>query len=181
MSRYLKIYLRDQLALGVLWRDLARRSARNNRGTDLGRALDDVATGIAEDVDTFTDMMRRLHVAPNPLKTRATAVAERLGRLKLNGQLRGYSPLSRFFELDALVMGIEGKKTLWTTLSTHGGLGALLPDVDFDELVRRATAQRAALEPFHAACAADAFRPAPAGPGGGKADFTLDIGRTDPS
>lgn len=156
-NSYLSIYLRDQLALGVLWRELAQRSARNNRGSDLGRALDGVATGIAEDVDTFADIMRRLDVAPNRLKTGAAVVAERLGRLKLNGRLRGYSPLSRFFELDALVMGIEGKKTLWTTLSTYAGLGARFPDLDFDELVRRAGAQREALDPFHAAAASDVF------------------------
>lgn len=157
-TQFLPIYLRDQLALGVLWRELAQRSARHNRGSDLGRALDGVATGIAEDVDTFTDIMRRLDVAPNRLKTGAAVVAERLGRLKLNGRLWGYSPLSRFLELDALVMGIEGKKTLWTTLGTDAGLGARFPDVDFDQLVRRAGAQREALDPFHDAVAAEVFR-----------------------
>ena len=34
MDRFLRIYLRDQLAMGIGWRELARRAARNNNGTD---------------------------------------------------------------------------------------------------------------------------------------------------
>src|SRR5690348_14406480 len=32
MDELLGIYLRDQLALGIAWRELARRAARNNKG-----------------------------------------------------------------------------------------------------------------------------------------------------
>ena len=35
-------------------------------------------------------------------------VGEKIGRLKLNGQLRGYSPLSRVLELEALAVGVSG-------------------------------------------------------------------------
>jgi hypothetical protein len=147
----LRIYLNDQLALGVAWRELARRAAAENEGTELGTALADVAQQIAEDVQTFEALMRRLGFVPSRLKTGAAVVAERIGRLKLNGQLRGYSPLSRFVELDALVMGIDGKVTLWENLRDLAGLGERLPDVDFDGLAARARGQRARLEPFHRA------------------------------
>jgi hypothetical protein len=47
--------------------------------------------------------------------------AEKAGRLKLNGELLGYSPLSRLEELEALSLGVEGKLALWTALRrTHG-------------------------------------------------------------
>lgn len=148
MDGFLEIYLRDQLALGVLWRELARRAARNNRGTPLGETLTGVATGIAEDVDTFRAIMSRVGARPNPVKTGLAMVAERLGRLKRNGRLAGYSPLSRFLELEILTMGIDGKKQLWTTLRDLAGLAGRLPDIDFDHLIRRAEGQRADLEPF---------------------------------
>src|SRR5687767_8621449 len=112
----LGIYLRDQLALGVAWRELARRAQRHNRGTELGEALAGVATAIAEDVETFRTIMQRVGVRANPVKTGLAIGAERLGRLKLNGRLATYSPLSRFEELEFLAMGIDGKKQLWTTL-----------------------------------------------------------------
>jgi len=145
---FLGIYLRDQLAAGVLWRELAQRAERNNRGSELGEALHDVATGIAEDVDTFRTIMRKLSIREDPVKTTMALVGERMGRLKLNGRLTGYSPLSRFEELELLVMGIEGKKVLWTTLRDLAGLATRLPQIDFDHLEQRATQQRARLEPF---------------------------------
>jgi hypothetical protein len=157
MEDLLRIYMNDQLALGVGWRELARRAARENRGTQLGAALADVATQIREDVETFEELMRRLGFARDRLKIGAAIATERLGRLKPNGQLRGYSPLSRFVELDLLVMGIEGKVTLWGNLRDLAGLGERLPDVDFDRLVERARAQRALLEPFHATAGHEAL------------------------
>ena len=157
MSRFLRIYLNDQLALGIGWRELARRAANENRGTDTGEALGRVATAIAEDVATFERIMERLGVPRNRVKTGLAIAGERVGRLKLNGRLRGYSPLSRFVELDVLVMGIEGKKILWENLADLAGLRERLPDVDFDELVARAERQRTELEP-HRRAAGTALR-----------------------
>jgi hypothetical protein len=154
---YLAIYMNDQLALGVLWREIARRAQRENAGSPLGAALDRVAGAIAEDVRTFEQLMGRVNVPRTPAKPLLAIAGERLGRLKLNGRLSGYSPLSRFEELDVLLMGIDGKVVLWTTLRDHAGLGARLPDVDFDGLIDRARRQRAELEPFHAEAGREAL------------------------
>jgi hypothetical protein len=153
----LDIYLKDQLALGIAWRELARRAARNNKGTTAGAVLERVATGIAEDVVTFRGIMRELGVRPDPVRNTAVTVAERITRLKPNGRLLRYSPLSRFEELEFLAMGIDGKKQLWITLRDLAGLGERLPDVDFDELLTRAAEQRAALEPFRVDAGREAF------------------------
>jgi len=154
----LGIYLRDQLAMGVLWRELARRAQRHNRGTALGDALEHVALGIAEDVDTFQSMMRALGIRTDPVKVGLAWVAERCGRLKLNGRVGSYSPLSRFEELEFLTMGIEGKKQMWTTLRDLASLESRLPDVDFGDLIARAERQRAELEPFRVRAGEDALR-----------------------
>jgi hypothetical protein len=156
-DRFLRIYMNDQLAAGVLWRELAHRAQRNNAGTEAGEALDRVARAIAEDVDTFTRLMDRLGLPRSRVKPAAALAAERVGRLKLNGRLRSYSPLSRFVELDALVMGIEGKKILWENLR-DAGLARRVPDVDFDELIARAGRQRDELDPHRRAAGAAALR-----------------------
>jgi hypothetical protein len=161
MDEFLGIYLKDQLALGIAWRELARRAARNNKGTELGTALERVSAGIAEDVETFREVMRALGIRPDPVKNVFAMAAERVGRLKPNGRLRAYSPLSRFEELEFLAMGIDGKKQLWATLRDLAGLAARLPAVDFDDLVRRAADQRDELEPFRAAAGTEAFVIAP--------------------
>ena len=157
MAGYLAIYLNDQLALGVGWREVARRAQRENEGSELGEALERVATGIAEDVQTFESLMRRLGVRISPVKPRLAVAAERVGRLKPNGRVRGYSPLSRFVELDFLAMGIEGKKILWANLRDLAGVPERLPDVDFDALIERAQQQREALEPFRERAGRDAL------------------------
>ncbi|RZQ60984.1 hypothetical protein [Amycolatopsis suaedae] len=157
MDTLLGIYLNDQLAMGLVWRELARRAARNNRDTGFEAPLREVASAIAEDVETYRDIMRAVAVRVNPVKAGAAVVAERLGRLKPNGRLTSYSPLSRFWELEALVMGIEGKKVLWTTLRDAAGLGARLPEVDFDRLITRADRQRSLLEPARLRAGEEAF------------------------
>jgi hypothetical protein len=157
-DRLLRIYMRDQLALGVLWREIARRAHGSSDGRPEAAALGRVATAIAEDVSTFEQMMRRLGFSTRTPKALMAVVAERVGRLKLNGHLISRSPLSRFEELDFLVMGIDGKVVLWQNLRDGAGLGARLPDVDFDRLIERAREQRALLTPFHAQAAQDALR-----------------------
>lgn len=157
-DRLLRIYMSDQLALGVLWREIARRAHRAAGETPEGAALGDVAAGIAEDVVTFRQIMRRLGFSTRTPKNALALVAERLGRLKLNGRLVSRSPLSRFEELDFLVMGIDGKVVLWQNLRDGAGLGERLPDIDFEHLIERARSQRAELEPFHAQAARAALR-----------------------
>jgi hypothetical protein len=156
-DRFLEIYMRDQLALGVAWRELAGRSARSNRGTPAGEALAEVHRGIAADVETFKGIMRALRFAGSTPKNVIALVGERAARLKLNGRIVRYSPLSRFEELDALIIGIEGKAMLWATLRESAGLERRLPGIDFGALINRARDQRARLEPHHREAAKEAL------------------------
>jgi hypothetical protein len=186
-SRFLEIYLRDQLALGMAWRELAARAARNNRRTPAGLALVEVRQDIAEDVETFEGIMRALGVAPSTSKNLLALLGERAARLKLNGRVVRYSPLSRFEELDALIIGIGGKLTLWKTLRDGAGLGPRLPGVNFETLINRARAQRSMLKPHHLQAAREALatldpvsripledRPSDAASTGGEADALID-------
>jgi hypothetical protein len=84
------------------------------------------------------------------MKRPLALVAERVGRLKPNGQLRGYSPLSRFLELESLALGLDGKKLLWANVRDLANVGDRLAGVDFGALIERAGRQRDELEPFRA-------------------------------
>jgi hypothetical protein len=156
-NRFLGIYMNDQLASGLVFREVAHRAARENAGTEVGDSIARVATTIAQDIETFKRLMERLGLRQSRVKPRLAIAAERLARLKLNGRLVGYSPLSRFVELDFLVMGIEGKKILWANLADLAGLRERLPDVDFDALIERADKQLAELEPVRCAAGRDAL------------------------
>jgi hypothetical protein len=156
-NRFLGIYMNDQLASGLVFREVAHRAARENAGTDVGDSIARVAAAIAEDIDTFEALMDRLGLKRSRVKPRLAIATERLARLKLNGRLVGYSPLSRFIELDFLVMGIEGKKILWANLADLARLRERLPDVDFDALIERVDKQLAELEPVRCAAGRDAL------------------------
>ena len=99
--------------------------------------------------------MERLAVRRNTAKVAGAWAAEKLGRLKLNGRLRGYSPLSRLLELEMLHIGITGKLELWQALQQT--LGSKLSDVDFSALIERAESQRQAVERLRLDAAAEAF------------------------
>ena len=143
---YLATYLNDHLAGSTVGLELAQRAAANNRSTTLGRALVQLARDIEEDRQALEDVMRRLDVGRDRLKVMASWSAEKLGRLKLNGELVSYSPLSRLEELEMLRLGVEGKLALWRTLRHGLADDPRLRGVDLDGLIQRAGSQLRRLE-----------------------------------
>lgn len=142
----LSIYLNDHLAGSSVGLDLARRTASENEGNSYGRVLTEVAEEIAEDREALTDVMDRLSVRHDRVKVAGAWAAEKLGRLKLNGSLVSYSPLSRLEEIEGLALGVEGKLSLWRSLKITHGDDPRLRGVDLDALIARARSQRQRLE-----------------------------------
>jgi hypothetical protein len=156
-GRLLAIYLNDHLAGATLGVELARRLRSSNRGdAEMGEPLARICGEIEADRETLVRLMDRLGIDRDPVKPVLAKVAERLGRLKLNGQLRGYSPLSRVLELELLASGIGGKMQLWNALEQR--FGESLEDFDFHALAARADDQGQRVEELHLAAAKRAFR-----------------------
>jgi hypothetical protein len=100
--------------------------------------------------------MDRLGIRRDPVKRAAAWGAEKVGRLKLNGQLTGYSPLSRVVELETLSLGVAGKLGLWRALRDVAPGG--IPADDLERLIKRAERQRRGLETQRRRAAEIAFR-----------------------
>jgi hypothetical protein len=165
VDRFLSIYLNDHLAGAALGVELARRLQSSNRDSaEFGSALEQVCAEIESDRETLAQVMDRLEIGQSKLKPAVAWLAEKVGRLKLNGQLRGYSPLSRLVELEGLCIGITGKIQLWSALQST--LGPRWAGFDFEQLGRRAAGQLDAVEDLRRRAAALAFSAAPpqAGP-----------------
>jgi hypothetical protein len=111
--KLLRIFMQDHLAASTAGLELARRAYGANRGTTYGDALSRVADEIEEDRRALADMLTDLGFKPDRVKILGAWTGEKVGRLKLNGQLKGYSPLSRVEELEALIAGINAKLSLW--------------------------------------------------------------------
>jgi hypothetical protein len=146
----LTIYLNDHLGGATGGCDLARRVAGSNQGTELGDALEELAAQIAADRAQLEDVMARLGVKRDPLKVGAGWLAEKLGRLKLNGRLLEYSPLSRVIELEGLMAGVNAKIALWRTLAAAAPDDPRIADIDFVNLVARGEEQLEILQTHHA-------------------------------
>ena len=144
----LAIYLNDHLAGATLGVELARRLRGSNRGDpEFGPALGEVCAEIENDRETLMAVMEQLGVGQSKLKPLAAVLGERLGRLKLNGRLRGYSPLSRLEELELLQLGVTGKRRLWRALEHTRA--EELEGFDLVALAERATEQLSRLEALH--------------------------------
>jgi hypothetical protein len=155
-TRPLAIYLQDHLAGATAGAELAHRARDSNEDEgDLGDFLKTLSRQIDEDRGVLIEMMDHLGIDRSRVKISGAWVGERLGRLKLNGQLTGYSPLSRLIELEGLTVGVAGKRSLWQNLRSC--CEAELARFDLDRLIARADKQLEGLTAFRQAAAKQAL------------------------
>jgi hypothetical protein len=136
----LSTYLNDHLAASLAAVELARRAASSNAENPIGSSLVELASDLDEDRQALHAIMGQLGVGKDWIKLTAGWTAEKLGRLKLNGRLLGYSPLSRLEEIELLLLGVEGKLLLWHALQQLPDAERLEPALD--RLITRARSQR---------------------------------------
>jgi hypothetical protein len=158
-EKLLRIYLQDHLAAATGGVELTRRARNSNEGTTYGDALANLADEIAEDRRTLEEIMDGLGVGADRAKNVALWVSEKAGRLKLNGQLTGYSPLSRVIEFEGLLSGIHGKLALWRALQEIAPSEPRLDAERLRRLTERGEEQVRMLEGLHARASREALQP----------------------
>ncbi len=156
MSR-LATYLNDHLGGATTGLELAKRSRGANEGTELGAFLEKLTKEIDEDRETLRSLMRTLAIGEDHVKKLAGWSVEKVGRLKPNGQLRGYSPLSRLVELEGLTSGVSAKRSLWLMLERLAERDERFAAFELRELVTRAERQLAQLEQHRVSIASEAL------------------------
>lgn len=144
---YLAIYLNDHLGGAAGGVELVRRLHDSNRddevfGPPLARLREEIEAKRA----ALERLTEQLDISRGRLKPIGAWVLEKVGRLKLNGQLRGYSPLSRLLELEGLAMGLSGQLGLWRTLIE---LDLKQPGFDFEQLAAETAEHRSTVEDLH--------------------------------
>lgn len=145
----LHIYLNDHRAANAGALAAARRSAKNNQGTPFAQVIDDLRADLEADARTLDDVLEALGVGKNVAKVGLALAGELVGRFKLNGRLRDYSPLSRVLELEAVASAVSGKRLLWSTLAQLQADEPRLASFDFDALAGRAEDQSERLQRLH--------------------------------
>ncbi len=160
-DKAMDVYLNDHLAGATLGSDLAEQIHARNQGTTLGKLMASLAPQIEEDRQTLISLMDRMDGAQNPVKQATAWMTEKVSRAKFSGLTSGEPELGGFMALEALALGLQGKKSLWLALKEVHGQYAPLASVNLDELIERAQAQSNALEVERLAACRRALRNAP--------------------
>ena len=156
-DKLLSIYLQDHMAGAVAGVELARRARGSNRDTEYGEEVADICGTIEEHREILQEVAGALGVSPSRVKEAPAWVGEKLGRLKLNGRLLSYSPLSRLVELEGLTIGLTGQVELWRSLQESVGDDPRLDGFDLRDMAKRTEKLRARVERLHGQAARDAF------------------------
>ena len=152
-GQLLGIYLNDHYAGATAGLALFRRAAGAQAGTPAGAELQRLAGEVAEDRAALRALLDRLGVPVQRSKVLSGWVLEKAARLKPNGRAVRRSPLSSLVELEALVLGVQGKGAGFAALRA-----ADLPGQDpaeLDRLIAQAERQAEALERLRRQVAAE--------------------------
>ena len=136
---------------------LAKRIAKQNPGNEFGREMNQIAEAIEEDQAALEQIMERVGARMRRWRQAGAALGELVSRVKPNGKLFSYSPLSRVLELEGMIIGVSGKLQLWRSLLETRSDDSRLDVTALERLRGRAEEQRRELEQLHARAAEQAF------------------------
>ena len=154
----LRIYLNDHLAGAAAGIALAKRIRDRNTGP-IGQAFADLVPDLESDERTLQEIVKAMGFSGGGAKQLLADVVEKVGRLKLNGQILGYSLLSKMEELEVMSLGIEGKYKMWTALKTVVEQRPQLAKFDFEHLEAQARLQHDRVDELRLEAARDALAP----------------------
>ena len=152
----LRVYLNDHLAGATAGIALAKRIRDRNRGP-VGQTFTELVPDLEDDERTLRDVIAAMEFSGSGAKQVLADFVEKVGRLKLNGQIFGYSLLSRMEELEAMALGIECKAKMWTALRAVADRRPQLQRFDFDKREAQARLQHDRVEQLRIEAARDAL------------------------
>ena len=145
-DKAMDVYLNDHLAGAMFGSDLAEQLQQENEGTALGEVMSSLAPQIEEDRELLIDLMEQMGTSKNPVKQATTWLAEKASRPKFSGLMSREPELGTFMALETLMLGVEGKLSLWKVLKEVADQYEPLGSTDFRYLIERAQSQHSALE-----------------------------------
>jgi len=158
----LATYLNDHLAGSVVGLALLDHIGREDGGTPLGAFAAAFRAEVADDRRELEELIARLGIAQSRPRQAAAWITEKLTELKLRVDDPRVGALHRLESLEALSLGIEGKRLMWRSLIAATAGRPDLAGTDYEGLERRAADQRERVESLRL----EAGRAAFAGPGG---------------
>jgi hypothetical protein len=138
-------YLNDHLAGSVAALELLDRLIERYDADSLGVFFQELRNDIQEDQKELQELIEKLGAAESVVRKAGAWLVEKVSRAKI--------PLSSstgerdlFLALEALVLGITGKKSLWSALRAASQFEPKLGRLDYSGLEKRAMEQGARVE-----------------------------------
>jgi len=152
----LGIYLQDHLAGAAGAIELLDALQKRHAGEPVAAFAAEILAEVEEDHALLKDLAERVGGGSHPVKEAAAWLAEKATRVKIG---RGTSSELGVFEaLEALALGIWGKRALWRALAVLSANDSRLDGLDLDRLITRAESQHARVEEFRLRTAPHALR-----------------------
>jgi hypothetical protein len=118
--RLLRIYLDDHAAVTAAASALTGRMIHSGAHRDHEALLVEVRDELADDRRRLEECLAALGARPSRVKLGLAWLAEKGGRLKLNGRILASSPLTPLVELEGLGLALESHRALWRAMERRG-------------------------------------------------------------
>jgi len=152
-----RVFLKDHLAMATLAVEVARRALGENKGTIIGDYLRSLVDDLESDRTQLRELARRADVVPERVREGLAWAGEKVGRLKLNGRLLGYSPLSRAYEFETLLALSAQRLATWRVLERQAKVDRRFEGFDFASRIAAAEAAKVGIEQHYTMAVDQAF------------------------
>jgi hypothetical protein len=156
-DQHLASYLNDHLAGSVTALALLEHLEKTYADTATGRFAVELRADIMADRQELEALMARLHVEVRSPRKAATWLAEKMTEVKLRLDDPAGGALHRLEALEAVSVGIEGKRLLWRALAAAAEGTPGIRGTDYGRLEQRAEEQRQRVEAFRLEAAREAL------------------------
>jgi hypothetical protein len=134
-------YLNDHLSGSVGALEMLDRMIEACAGKPLERFLRDLRDDIGYDQKQLQELMQKLGVRESTTGKAGAWIAEKLTRPKIDLEDGSTDAIGVFLGLEALLLGITGKRSLWRALQAASRTVPALARLDYSGLEKRAIEQ----------------------------------------
>ena len=158
---HIATYLNDHLAGSVVAVELMENLEAVYAGKPIAAFIAKLRADIEVDVQELEDLMGRLQISESRTRKASAWLTEKFTQLKLRLDDPAHGDLRLFESLEALSLGIEGKRSLLIALSAAAEVSPQLRIADYQRLQQRAEEQRRRVEEKRLELARAALKPEP--------------------
>ena len=156
-AKHLKTYLKDHFAGSVAALELLDHLISSHRAKSQEQFFVRLRQEVSEDQEVLQKILYALGADDSALRNATAFFGEKLARVKLKIEDHTGGQLARLEKLEALALGIEGKRALWRVLIAVAEEIPALRNVDLARMDQRADDQRKRVEICRIEAAHEAF------------------------